>query len=71
MAPPPNVPVTITTVWQYTVMYNGTIVVSEVDPDEWIIAAEYTKVGPGEEYVVTLVGPPVTSKKADDQPTEP
>ena len=51
---PPSVPVDLTAGWKYTVINGGTIVMSEIDPDEWIIAIEYHNVGPGKDEEVTL-----------------
>lgn len=69
--PPPNVPITITAGWQYTVINTGTIVLSEINPEEWIIAIEYTKVGPDKDGKVTLKGQTVTARIADDEATDP
>lgn len=74
VTPTPSVPVDIIVGWKYTVSNTGTLVLSEANADEWIIAIEYNKLVPNKDDKVTLNGPPVNariaSRIADDEAIE-
>jgi hypothetical protein len=65
----PNVPVNCTVGWQFKVNNAGQVILSEINPLDWIIAIECNKVEPDDEEEVKLKGPPVRVWMADEEET--
>lgn len=65
----PNVPLNSTAGWQFKVNNAGQVIVSEINPVDWIIAIDYYNVEPDDEDDVKLKVPPVRARMADEEET--